>query len=252
MEKIVFLLVLIFGAAGCVFVSPKFQTGKSIGQIEAETNVEALSYDLSLGDKIQTTGVHPDDASFLTGETTTNLRHGNDGGLIFGLRYRYQHSQSHPINWILGINGRFRLVSDHDRWHQGIFDDRQQESDERPSKSGAFVYTRFVPADWATIPFVGLDYRLNKLLLGAQIGFPFNEFTIESGHDRYGIWDPVQSETRSVVGYRLQGEISWAIYDQVNAGLTIFHERYRTRFGDEEANISVMGFCLRVCTQIFR
>ena len=216
---------------------------------KSELSLEYLKYDVNLGKKIQTTPVHPDDSSFLSGETTTDV--GGTGSV--GLKYSLEGSIGNE--WLRGfVKGalRYNALSSQDEYKRGIYDTKQQESDTRHPSSGSFVFTHLDVGLLTFIPSAGLEAKLSeKFLLSAEYGFPYMGFEARSGHDRFGAWQTVQKDSWDGFGrmwglnltYIPESERDWT-GDKWSFNVYYMQEKYTPNFAGEDAKIQTGVFGL--------
>lgn len=205
---------------------------------------ESIKYKVKkLGKKIQTTPVHPDDSGFLTGQTTTNLEGDKErdfalkvGGDI-GVGY---NADSADVRFRFGGDIRYNPLSGSD-FREGLYDTKQQVSDVRPPGSGSFVFTQLNPDAITLIPRIGIETTLfEKLDFGVEVGFPYMEWAIKSGHDRWGRWQTVQKDSWKGFGKRYAGKIGWRLENGL-IFLSVFKESYKPDFAGEDAEIEDVG-----------
>lgn len=238
-----FLLVIGVGLffGGCSFSS--FEEEKSSDPlIKPRFGLDAVQWEVKkLGRKIQTTSVHPADSGFLTGETTTDLD-GEKGwdpapklgliGLIGGEDLRLK----------LGGDVRYNPAASANGYQEGFYDVRQQISDTRLATSGSFVFTQLTPDHLTYIPFVGAETRIaENIFLSFEVGFPYMEWKVRSGHDRWAHWETVQRDTWKGFGMRYAGSISFTTNGRGEFFISPFYEKYDPEFAGEEAEIEGWG-----------
>ncbi len=192
-----------------------------------------------LGSQIQTTPVHPDDSSFLTGQTTTNLDESDWGfGLTAGLVGSIGNDD---LRLKIGADIRLNLFRKDD-YREGIYDVKQQVSDTRPASSGSFVFTQVIPDYFTYIPFAGVEKVLSEsLLLSFEFGLPYMKWEVRSGHDRWGKWQTVQEDSWSGFGRRYTGTIAFKRDGKNVWFISGFYERYRPEFAEGKADATCFG-----------
>lgn len=243
MKKILYALLIVFGAAGCaVRIShPVAIANRVSGYLEFEGTAEYAGYDVRLGEKIQTTGVHPDDSGFLFGDTTTDVRTGIDFPIRLGLRWL---TGTPETKLVLGSDIRFNTFTNMGAYETGIYDFAQQSSDRRPTESGSFVFSHLRMPAITPIFSVGVRQQLGRCGLEVAYGLPYSSMRAESGHDRFGRWQVMQSETWSGWGQWLFGRMVWRIdkEDEIDFGISVFAEEYQgVEFLGEPAKIKSVG-----------
>lgn len=197
-----------------------------------------------LGRKIQTTSVHPDDSGFLTGETTADLKGEKKvaGALTVGLVGLIGDDD---LKLKIGGDLRYNFLSHEDDYHEGLYDWRQQVSDTRPPSQGSFVFSQLIPDHFTYIPFVGVETKLSEsLLLGIEMGFPYMEWEVRSGHDRWARWETIQRDSWRGFGRRYTGSILYKISEDNELFLSPFYEKYSPKFAGEGAKIDAFGVFL--------
>ncbi|MFC1721554.1 hypothetical protein ACFL0Z_01425 [Patescibacteria group bacterium] len=240
MKKILCLALLLLAAAGCSIYQKGIPLGEHTnGTLSVEGVFDVVQYDIELGDKIQTTDVHPADSGFLSGETTAELSSPIDGGVRFGLHYLQEYKQ---MGWKLGLDLRANPWGAGTGYRAGMYEVEQQSSDTRPPGSGSFVYTQLRPRYITPIPFAGLQWRGSHFQMEIDVGSPYGDFTVESGHDRWGKWEPVQSESWSGWGQWYQGRIGYVTNSDRAYLLGVYFEKYGAEFLGEPGDISCWGF----------
>lgn len=211
---------------------------------------DLVSYGAELGEKIRTTPVHPSDSLFLSGSTTTA---NPDDGLNFDFAPKLGISGSvgsGVLRLIGGASVRFNWLSTQDGYREGMHSVRQQVSDTRPSGSGSFVFTQVIPEFYTITPSVGVEWDIaNNVTLEASVGFPYMEWEVQSGHDRVGLWETVQTDSWSGFGMRYSAGTHFTFFDNIRAVLQGFYEEFEPDFAGEEATISgaggYLGFSVR-------
>jgi hypothetical protein len=237
---------LAFGASGCgmkVYRDKEIGGGIYAGGA-ADFGLEYLRWDdIKLGKKIRTTPVHPDDASFLSGDTTTDNPRRPDSGLAL----RTSLEGSAGLERVrLKVGGAARFSGSSDDYREGSYDVKQQSSDTRPAADGSFVFTQFTPDTTTLIPYVGIEVIpvKNYLRVGVEYGFPYTGFEVTSGYDRYGNWQTHQSEHWSGFGQRVGATIHYSPWGE-DSGTCLFlfvgKETYKPTFAGEKAEIGTLS-----------
>jgi len=219
---------------GCSSVKPRI--GFELTQWEVK----------ELGGKIQTTPVHSDDSGFLTGRTITNL----DGDKTWDVAPKAGLLASigdDNLRFNIGADIRYNPLSHKDDYHEGLYDWRQQVSDTRPPSQGSFVFTQLTPDYFTYIPFVGVERKLSeRLCLGFEVGFPYMQWEVRSGHDRWGRWETVQRDSWSGFGMRYTGNVLFKINENGEFFISPFYEQYNPEFAGQGAKIRGLGLFLGV------
>ena len=218
---------------------PYFLTGCATlkkGRVDVRGGLTAISYDLDIGQRLQTTPVHPDDASFLSGNTTTNL---TGGWQPFSTEVGFAALWGDKIRFETGLMTRISYPEE--EWRKGIFDTRQQVSDMRPSANGSHVYTLFKPGRLTVTPFIGVRASLSRAVrVMLEAGLPWTDFEVESGHDRYGNWQRVQKDSWSGLGRN--ASLSFNFGKGENAYYVgVMREDFPAEFAGEDSPISSFG-----------
>ena len=195
--------------SGCSYVQ-NVDSFSGLDKLETNLSFDFLYYYSHLGKKIQTTPVHPDDAGFLTGETSTNVA---GSGLEIvprcGIRQPILNLEG-IIKLKVGADCKFNLMGQAE--NGGIYDVRQQVSDIRPADQGSFVFTWVKPYILTLNPLVELEitpFENKNLKFGLEYGNTYTGFEVLSGHDRWGYWDPVQRESWSGHGHSFGIKFNW-------------------------------------------
>lgn len=235
------LLLFVFVAVGVFFLGGCRSPG-----VETRFGLDVVNYKPELGKNISTTPVHPDDSAFLSGETTT-APSGYDSdhrGSALKLGF-FSGIGSESLRIVGGIDGRWNLMHYRDGFREGIFSVKQQVSDFRPPSSGSFVFTQVVPGAYTLIPSVGIEGKLGeRLILGGSIGFPYMEWEVRSGHDRFARWETVQRDSWKGFGTMYTATLGMELDDRNKLLVSFFHEKYRPDFAGESATISGRGLFL--------
>jgi len=238
--KKAWIFVCLLALPGCSIYQKQIPLGEhTTGKLAVEGVIDGISYDVELGEAIQTTDVHPDDSGFLNGETTTDVSSALDLGFRFGLHYTQYYRK---LGLKAGLDARFNLYTSGGGYRTGIYDTEQQSSDTRPPGSGSFVYTKLQCGYFTPIPFLGLQYRGSRWLLELDAGLPYGHFKAESGHDRFGDWEKVQRETWTGWGQWYQARIGLITQKDRAYVLGVYMEEYEAEFLEEPADISAVGF----------
>lgn len=258
MRRYISLVLLLFCGTGCVryfrrdipLHEKKIERATEViyqatwtADMEYEINGDMVQYNVDLGDRVQTTGVHPDDSSFLHGETTTQVGSGSEFAPRIGLHYLF--GKPH-FKFVVGFDARFNPMTSRDDYRTGIFSSHKQVSDGRDSAHAAYVYTQLRPALLTPLPFVGVQYRWKNVLLGGEYAHPYGAFMVSSGHDRFGKWEESLREKWSGWGQRFLLRLGWIYDEEVDYSLGIFHESYSAEFLEEPADIKAWGLMLYI------
>jgi hypothetical protein len=242
LTALVFCLCLVVGYVKPANADPstvpaKEESTEQSSELGTRVGPEVNIYKIHLGDKIQTTPVHPSDSGFLRGATTTAISNGTDFGLKGGVWKKFANKKG-GFNFTLGLDARINLASLAD-YHGGIFEVRQQRSDIRPGENGSFVYTQLKPGLLTFIPYAGIGYEIKNFNFVLEFGLPQTQFTASSGHDRFGRWEEVQSSNWSGWGqrYGLKVIFSPRLDSGSNLCLSVSKEKYKPIFLDEQADI---------------
>jgi hypothetical protein len=181
---------------------------------------------------LRTTPVHPDDSSFLSGETTT----GNPRGLGSAVKAGIAASAGTP---------GFRVYAGGDLKYgafSAIGARKQQDSDPRPESQGSFVDTRLIPV-YTVLPLVGVEAALGSTVLRAEAGVPYSKYKVESGHERFGKFKKVQEESWKGKGVHVRGDVLFRISEDWRFGGSVGYEHFDAEFAGEKSDIeSILGF----------
>lgn len=210
--------------------------------VKARLGLEAAFYKSDLGKKIKTTPVHPADAGFLAGKTATepddydtdNLNIAPKAG-IFG------SIGTNNIRFFGGMLGRWNLLHYVDDYQEGFYEVKQQVSDTRPKSQGSLVFTQLKPGAFTAIPYVGVEGKIKNLIMEASVGFPYMEWEARSGHDRWGRWQAVQSDSWTGFGTRYTGSLGYELNKNSKIFFSVFYEQYKPDFVSEKGTVSGIG-----------
>jgi len=182
--------------------------------------------------QLRTTPVHPDDASFLSGATTTS----NPRGADFALKAGAVASAGVP---------EFRMYAGGDLRYSifPLIDARkQQESDTRDENSGSFVNTLLVPT-YTVLPLAGLETTLDDFTFRIEAGLPYSGFKVSSGHERFGRFSQVQQDRWEGRGEHVKVDVLYKASDRLRVGGSLGYEHFDAEFGGEKSDIkSILGF----------
>ncbi|MBS3124969.1 hypothetical protein J4211_01795 [Candidatus Woesearchaeota archaeon] len=204
-----------------------------------------------VGDKIQTTPVHPADNGFLRGETKTNANFGYE---LFNPELGLEGALgSKEIRIKMGCDARLSVPT-----LGGMIDVKQQNSDTRPKGQGSFVFTKTYFGLLTYTPHIGIETILaESVFLSVDVGVPFATFKVRSGHERFGREETVQRDSWSGTGFKIGGSIGTAPEDLTSGfffsdstaksvSLVVDYENYRPEFAGEKANINVIFFGIKI------
>ncbi|MFH1308110.1 MAG: opacity family porin [archaeon] len=187
-------------------------------------------YNLKINDDVQTVDVHPDDAGFLSGTTDTNLNSGEDIGLRLGVEGSYG---TDVLRFLFGADAIINSGFFADGYREGMYDVKKQSSDRRPGDNASFVYTQFVPGLVTLEPYVGGRISSESIGLVGKIGLPLMiDAEVESGHDRYGEFESVTSESDNPIGISGSLGIEYNLADDVTVNLSIGYQSMEASFGE--------------------
>ncbi len=241
----VFVVVGMIFCEGCVVAEKEVKQG-IYSKTEMRLGVDTVVYKADLGKNIKTTPVHPDDPSFLSGETATgpdsydvdNLNWAPIAGLFGSIG-------SKNLRLVGGVSGRWNMLHYEDDYREGFHSTKQQVSDLRPKSDGSFVFTQLVPDAFTFIPSVGLEAEISNLTIGANVGFPYMGWEARSGHDRWGSWETAQKDSWKGFGTRYSGTIGFNLNNENDKlFISVFQEEYKAKFAGDKAKISGLGALL--------
>ncbi|MFH1746215.1 MAG: hypothetical protein ABIG44_04145 [Planctomycetota bacterium] len=218
--------------------------------------IEAMSYKTRLGSRIQTTAVHPADAGFLTGATATepdrfhvgneDRRDGDEDD---------NREEEDQLNWaptvgvfgsvgtealraVVGLSGRVNLLAGRTGYREGLYSVRKQHSDMRSDSNASYVFTQVWPGPAAFIPSAGLESRIGPVFLAGEVGFPYQEWNVRSGHDRGGRWQTVQRDSWTGWGIRYAGTVGVKDDDTTYFVTGAYEDFGRVKFAGQRGDIS--------------
>jgi len=265
---------------GCMFDGPlaASDTRPLYVELRGRIGFEPIAYRAKLGSRIKTTAVHPADAGFLVGATSTQpdgcfiaaeepddhydfdddddefdyyCRQGNinlapTAGLFVGIG-------TEAVMAYAGTLVRLNPVYWADGYREGIYSIRKQISDVRPDSQASYVYARVRPGATSVIPSAGVRGTLGQWFAAGEVGFPYQRWYAESGHDRFGEWQRMQSDHWTGFGVRYSATVGRTLDDVLDSyglvGLfaTLVYEDYeRVKFLGERADISGVGLTFGV------
>jgi len=162
------------------------------------------SLDLNESKKIP---VHPDEVSFLHGDTEVKAGSGWDF-LVLDLGAEARFGKKEGFNIFGGADleidgGSGKVFYDSNGRHDiGMFTLKQQSSDTRPERSGSFVYDKLEPKLFSIIPFVGVGFKGKKYSFDLEYALSNREFERKWGHYRFGEEEAIGSEKYDSKGSR--------------------------------------------------
>ncbi|MDP1729195.1 MAG: hypothetical protein Q8L27_03270 [archaeon] len=191
-------------------------------------------YDLNESKSIP---VHPDDASFLHGDTEIKAK-GRD--FLYGFNANIGIAERLETPYLIfKLGGDLELSLD----KQNICHEyKQQISDTRDPGISSFVYDRIDPELLSVTPFMGVKAKLGDFEPYMEYGIPIKKFTREWGHYRWAKESSIGKESDSVTGRKFsvgliyEGEL---LNEPRGLGLEFSKEDYSTKFGDIE-NSSIL------------
>jgi hypothetical protein len=153
----------------------------------------------SVPKKWQTIPVHPDDAGFLHGDTTTDINDisydGGAGRFAFGMGWGHK-TDSHNTRLMAGVE-----ISGCGEFYG--FETKRQASDIRPGDSCSKVYSNLGVCGNTFAPYIGLETIINKnFYLGASAALAGYDIDAEAGHARFGAHEPVFKDSIKAIGGR--------------------------------------------------
>ena len=235
---------IVFG--GCVSSISSVEKGQNIYSLaESRFSVEIIRYKASLGEKITTTPVHPDDSSFLSGETSVEPNKKNTWAPSLGL---FGSIGTKELRLVCGISSRSNPLHYNDGTREGFYDNRQQVSDLRPPSEGSFVFTQLKPDAFTFIPSVGLECSIDHLTIRGSFGLPYMKWTARSGHDRYSSWETIQRDSWRGFGKRYALTLDFNSNEDNNQKyfISYFNEKYEPKFAGEDATLSGNGLMIGI------
>ncbi len=212
--------------SGCaVYLKPKIPEDFSVVP-EYRVGMDAFYTKATVSRELRTTPVHPSDASFLSGSTTTRNPSGPGGAVKAGVAAS------------VGVPD-FRVYVGGDLKYSGLslIDARkQQSSDPRPPEQGSFVDTRLLQS-YTVMPLAGLEATVGKFIFRLEGGMPYSRFDVESGHERYGRFDPVQHERWAGWGKHVRADVLFKTSEKWYAGGSLGYEHFDAEFAGEKSDI---------------
>jgi hypothetical protein len=187
--------------------------------------MEVNYYQLDFPDKLLTVKANPDDS--LTKSTKVNF----DGGFCYNFRlslrliYPSDDSPAYIFTGTdLGLN-----PSAVNAYRYGVYDVT------RTNYVGeSYAYGQLLPAWYILNPMVGLS--IPPLVL--EVGFPYNQFTLITGNDRYGKWEEVDTHHWSGFGQR------YYLGFETSFGFGLSYETYPAEFAGHKATIEIWSLLL--------
>jgi len=192
--------------------------------------------DVELDNDVKTTPVHPGDAGFLVGNTTTDIDSDfeDNANLVPYVGYDVQVGNEN-VKLVGGAMLRFNGVSRSDDYRDGIHGVAKQSSDVRPDANASFAYT-YVDVGALTVePDIGIRVKHDDSPVWAEfrVGFPYSRIEVESGWDRWGGWQKFDRDRWTGFGLRPSITVGSA---ETRAGQLVFLRAhyliYDLGFGD--------------------
>jgi hypothetical protein len=244
-SRIPFLTLLLFVTVVvtvCIDGCASNETASVLG-IESRLGFDIIKFKSDLGKNISTTPVHPDDSSFLSGETTVYPSDSEtDVAPKLGI---FSTLGDKRLKFFGGIDCRWNPLHQYNGFREGMYGITQQSSDTRPASQGSFVFTQVIPGSSTLIPSAGIEGRIiGNITLGGSIGFPYMEWKARSGHDRYAKWETFQSDSWDGFGLRYDLTLGINFSNRASLLVSYFDEEYEPNFAGENATIRGCGLLL--------
>jgi hypothetical protein len=227
---------LLNGCAGYYKQGEKYDKEGFYLESELRGGCEYMRYRANLGNKIQTTPVHPDDSGFLTGSTKAEAKRGWDVPVRGGAGVSVGTPE---LRVGVGLDARINPLAQTE-YREGIYKTAQQSSDTRPPELGSFVYTIIKPKWFTAIPVVTAEANLGDLKIRAEAGMPYGGFEVESGHDRWGEWEAAQRESWKGFGRRYTLGADIPVSEGIRVGIFGGVEKYNVEFDGEKGKINAI------------
>lgn len=250
---------------GCTMDFPMYEGEREgiYSAVVTRAGLDATYYKAHLGHRIKTTAVHPDDAWRISGSTSVEPggsymeRNQRDGGIYPSQRVNWAPTLgvfgSVGTEWLRlvgGLSGRLNIMHGRDGYREGLYSTKTHDGDPWPSQYRSRAFTQVIPGAMTAIPSVGLEGQAGKFYWGTEVGFPYQEWTVRSGHERVSFdafgqsvrsWDVVQRDTWDGFGVRYTGKIGYKHSDTLSLFLSGYYEEFGAKFKGEDATISGVG-----------
>lgn len=198
--------------------------------IRAGLDVEVLKFDLD--DDAKTTPVHPDDAGFLSGDTSVGIEEDEwkNPNFVPWVGWNVK-AGTENLQAVGGFALRLNTASLNEEYQEGYHGVAPQSSDTRGGH-GSFNYTRVEISPVTLEPDVGVRCQYEDIWAEFRVGFPYTRFKSESGWDRWGKWQKYQGENWDGFGQRLSVTVGGMEYEDWDIALRGYVVRYDTSFGE--------------------
>jgi len=238
--------------------------------IHGRIGLEPVVYRAKLGSRIKTTPVHPADAGFLSGATSTQpdncFLDWTESEDDYDSHHHHGHGHDHDHDYdpgkinlaptagvfvgvgtdalraYVGASVRVNPMYWADSYRDGMYSIRKQVSDVRDDDFASFVYSQVRPGAMSIIPAAGVRVAIDKWVFIGEVGFPYQRWYAESGHDRFGKWQEMQSDHWTGFGIRYSATVGRKFNENMGFFGTVLYEDYeRVKFLGQRADISGAG-----------
>ncbi len=201
---------------------------REYNSIALRSGLETSVYSIDIGEKVQTTPTHPDDSIQPT-ETSAKLSSHYGNGVRLGLENSYGND-----DYRLGIGWDTRYVFCRDGGRLEMLAEKRQET----NGSESYAFTRLTPMKFGHALFVRGEKKVyGNIRLGAEVGFPYSGFTVESGRDRYGKWETLRKERWSGFGRLFRLTLDAGLSERYIMSFSAGFESFEPDFGGESGRI---------------
>ncbi|MCX6740173.1 MAG: hypothetical protein NTZ49_03010 [Candidatus Parcubacteria bacterium] len=187
--------------------------------------IELSYYQLDFPEELLTVKANPDDS--LTESTKVNFDNGFGYNFRLSLRMLYPRDNSSPY-LIVGTDLGLNPLSIN-AYRNGTYDVTRTDY-----AGESYAYGQLLPAWYILNPVIGIG--IHPVVF--EIGFPYNQFTLVTGNDRYGKWEEVDTIRWSGFGQRYYLGIEWMV------GVGLSYETYPAEFDSQKAPISLWSLFL--------
>lgn len=144
---------------------------------------------------------------------------------------------------------KFRISIGGEAWVTPISDilDAYQTKQDLPSPYESYAYGGTFQR-FALIPFLGIKTSLlDRIILDAEYGFPYSNFTFEKGHYRWDSYETIRKSSCAALGTSFSINLCYKYSPLGAIGIIYQSEDYdNTRLAGERTDISVNSFSLVV------
>ncbi len=224
------------GVAGLIMALLIFFTSTAMAQEQANPAkfgfkvnigfaVEAYYLMMDIPNEVLTVPANPADSS--TGSTSTELPSSINYAVKLNLRAYFFGTED--IQLYGGVD--FGISPVVTGYRQGIY------ATELSNYGGeSYAYSQLIPSNYSIAPVLGLQYYL----LVFEVSFPNTSFTLETGNDRWGSWEKVNSFEWQGFGQRYM--LGFNVLDDFQLGL--YYEHYQPDFDGQQSDFNIIGLRL--------